>query len=274
MRRRPGAEDGPEHACKTGIPPPSRRLSSMAYSWRRGANNVHDLALNLNPKLNVDLRLDPNMCIQNGPDDLLPLVVRACEIGRAHRMWLSCHAHDDGLRPGESGLSQSGIEAELTSASIVQLRARNYGCVHFKQYCVCVPVCWFRAALSNRFRTVSEHASQGRPSPVETWALACLPHTIALPADADMRGQGRGHRVGGENVDGWRPIPRPAHSSKIMSVQPWGRVRGQGAEFEPPRSPTAEGRCLWIVARPVRSPDGPLGLLRRAMQPWHRNNTV
>ncbi|KAI7783527.1 hypothetical protein LA080_011656 [Diaporthe eres] len=118
LRRRPGAEDGPEHACKFGIPPPSRRFSSMADSWRRGASNVHDPGLDLNPKLNVDLRLDPNMCIQDGSGDLLLLVVRAREIGRAHRMWLSCHAHDDRLRP------------------------------------------------------VSEHASQGRPSPVETWALA------------------------------------------------------------------------------------------------------
>lgn len=136
LRRRPGAEDGPEHACKTGIPPPSRS-SSMADSWRRGANNVHDLGPDLDIKLNVDLRLDLNMCIQNGPDDLLLLVVRAREIGCAHRMWLFCHAHDDRLRAGESELSQSGIEAEVSSASIVQLRARNDGCVHFKQYCVC-----------------------------------------------------------------------------------------------------------------------------------------
>lgn len=37
-------------------------------------------------------------------------------------------------------LSQSGIEAELTSASIVQRCARDDGCVHFKQQCVCVYV--------------------------------------------------------------------------------------------------------------------------------------
>ncbi|KAG6354582.1 hypothetical protein INS49_004600 [Diaporthe citri] len=64
--RRPGAEDGPEHARKTGIPPSSRRLSSMADSWRRGANNVHDLGPDLNPKLNVDLRVDPEHAHSEG----------------------------------------------------------------------------------------------------------------------------------------------------------------------------------------------------------------
>lgn len=274
LRRRPGAEDGPEHACKTGIPPPSRRFSSMADSWRRGASNVHDPGLDLNPKLHVDLRLDPNMCIQDGPGDLLPLVVRAREIGRAHRMWLSCHAHDDRLRPGENGLSQSGIEAEVSSASIVQLRARNDGCVHFKQYCVCVPVCWYRADLSKQISNSERACISGPAHPLSK-------HGHSLSAAHNRLTSRCRHAWPRTWPSGWgRECGRVAANSTACSFikdhvsQPWGRVRGQGAAFEPPRAPTSEGRCLWIVARPVRSPDGPLSLVRRAMQPWHRNNTI
>lgn len=64
------------------------------------------------------------------PGDVLSLVVRAREIGCGQDVAV----HDDRLRPGGSGLSQSGIEAELTSASIVQRWANNDGCAHFKQY--------------------------------------------------------------------------------------------------------------------------------------------
>lgn len=69
LGRRLGAEDGPEHACKTGIPPPSRRLLFMAGGFVAPlvVNNVHDPDPDLDPKLNVHLRLNPSMCDENGP---------------------------------------------------------------------------------------------------------------------------------------------------------------------------------------------------------------
>lgn len=36
---------------------------------------------NLDPKLNIDLKLDPNTCIDNGTQDRLSMMARAREIG-------------------------------------------------------------------------------------------------------------------------------------------------------------------------------------------------
>lgn len=67
-----------------------------------------------------------------------------------------------------------------------------------------------------------------------------------------MRVGGHGHRVGGRNVDEWRPISRPAHHQRSCQSA-LGRVWGQVGAFEPPKSPHQRDSVLWIVARPVLS---------------------
>lgn len=115
---------------------------------------------------------------------------------------------------------------------------------------VCTDVCWYREELSNKFRTVGEACisrATHHPLPrLDTWALwLSAAHNRPRPADAEMRVAGRGHQVGGEKVDEWRPIPRPAHHQRSCQSA-LGRVRGQGAAFEPPRSPHQRVEVLWI----------------------------
>lgn len=68
------------------VRPEFHRLREDFYRWRiRGvavANNVHDLELDLAPKLNVDLKARPeHVQFEDEPGDLLSLMVRARETG-------------------------------------------------------------------------------------------------------------------------------------------------------------------------------------------------
>lgn len=105
---------------------------SMADSWRCGPTNVRDLGLGLNRKLDLKAQARPEHGHQNKSDDFC--------LSWRERVRMDVAQDVAVLAGGQApsrwelvALSQGGIEAKLTPASIVQRCARENGCVHFKQ---------------------------------------------------------------------------------------------------------------------------------------------
>lgn len=172
-------------------------------------------------------------------------------------MWTGC-----GCRSMTIGSDRVGVDSVRAGSrpSSPQPRLCNDGPITMAVYTlnstdcvrVCTDICWYREELSNESRTVSEVCISRATHPplprLDTWALS-------LSAVHNCRGQQMqtcvcrrqdvAHRVGGENVDEWRPIRRPAHHQRSCQSA-LGRVRGQGAAFEPPRSPHQRVEVLWV----------------------------